>query len=305
MYRIAITGANGFLGCFIANYLESEGFFVYRFSRNGENKTIPWDITLKPYDKNLNIDCVIHCAALVDDWADKKESYIANVIGTKNVALSFNEVKKFIYISSASVYDQSLKDIYINETALAGRNLLNAYSLTKFQGEEILKNIDIDSVIILRPHVIYGKGDKYIGPSIKKSIKHGCLFLPGDGKNYISLTNIKNLALAIKLVIESKVIGFQIYNIADKEEYTLSNAIQRIKKLNNLTFKPVFINKNLMYNFACVSELAYKILNVKKAPLLSRYKVNQLSSNHIFDIKKAQKILHYNPQYNIDNDFII
>ena len=103
MYTIAVTGATGFVGNFVANYLELLGCKVFRFGRKDRGNTIHWDITSGIYKNDLPIDCVVHCAAYVDDWAPYNKSYSVNVVGTRNVIQSFPKASKFIYISSASI----------------------------------------------------------------------------------------------------------------------------------------------------------------------------------------------------------
>ena len=130
MYKVAITGATGFVGGFVADYLEQKGYEVFRFGRQNKKNILHWDISKSVYNNDLKIDYVIHCAALTDDWAGYKESYKVNVLGTENVIKSFPGAKKIIYISSASVYDSFCNKVVISENDCLGGRLLNAYSKT-------------------------------------------------------------------------------------------------------------------------------------------------------------------------------
>jgi nucleoside-diphosphate-sugar epimerase len=305
MNKIAVTGATGFVGNFVSKYLEDRGYNVYRFGRKNIDGVLQWDITLGQYDKKIDIDCIVHCAASVDDWASYEESYFANVVGTGNVLKSFNNVKKIIYISSCSVYDSFCDQVVIKEDECLNGHFLNNYSKTKLLGEMEAKKYNIPHVIILRPHIIYGPGDTTIAPRIRDAIKLGYLFVPGDGSNRISFTHVDNLSQAILSSIKKSEVGISIYNITDDKPFIFSEALMLVRKLNKLNFKIIYIPKNISLFFASIFEFIYKLLKIKKSPILSRYIVDQMSSDHVFDVTKARNELIYNPTKSIENDFYI
>lgn len=305
MYTVAVTGATGFVGNFVANYLESKGYKVFRFGRKNTRGVLRWDITRGIYTDFIKVDYVVHCAASVDDWASYKESYAVNVTGTQNVLKSFPQASQFIYISSASVYNAFCDQVVIEEFECLGGKLLNSYSKTKLLGEKELEKSNIPSKIILRPHIIYGVGDTTIAPRIKNGIKFGYFPVPGNGKNRISFTNVENLAQAILQAIKISKKGLSVYNITDRESTTFIEALKEIKKLNNLNFKEFFIPRKLCLIIGSVLEFFYTLFGIKKSPLLTRYIVDQMSSNHIFSIEKAQKELQYRPTRDIEHDFLL
>ena len=305
MHKVAVTGATGFVGNFVANYLESKGYQVFRFGRKKQKGILFWDISKGVYNDSLKIDYVVHCAASVDDWVSYKESYFANVIGTQNVLKSFPQALQFIYISSASVYNAFSSQVLIREDDCIGGELLNSYSKTKLLGEKELEKSDISYRVILRPHIIYGLGDTTIAPRIKNGIKFGYLPVPGNGKNRISFTNVENLAEAIFQAMKKSKKGLSVYNITDKESLTLSESLKQVKKLNNLKFKELFIPIKLALVAGRFLEFLYTLLGFKKSPILTRYIVDQMSSDHVFDITKAQKELEYNPTKEIKHDFLL
>lgn len=305
MHSIAVTGATGFVGGFVSNYLENKGFKVFRFGRKNQPGILSWDIIEGLCSYSLKVDVVVHCAASVDDWAAYEESFSVNVLGTENVLKSFPNASQFIYISSASVYDAFSEKVVIREDECLGGKLLNSYSKTKLLGESVVEKYQIPSRVILRPHIIYGLGDTTIAPRIRNAIKLGYLPVPGDGQNNISFTNVENLAQAIWKVILLQKSGLEVYNITDLETKTLVESLRDIRALNNLKFKPLFIPKKLALLLGSILEFFYTILSVKKSPLLTRYIVDQMSSNHIFDITKAKSELGYTPVRNIKQDFLL
>ncbi len=305
MHKIAVTGATGFVGKYISKYLESRGYEVIGFGRKNTDGVKYWDIRTGPYESILSVDCVVHCAASVDDWAPYNESYDVNVSGTKNVLESFPNANLFIYISSASVYDAFAKQVEISESDCLNGNLLNSYSSTKLLGENEVEKSLIPRRVILRPHIIYGPGDTTITPRILGAIKFGRLPVPGNGKNRISFTHVENLAQAVRKSIQKSKEGLSIYNITDSNHTTLSHAIEKFGELNQLKFKPIYLPRTLCLIIGSFLEFIYRFFTIRKSPPLTRYIVDQMSSDHIFNISKAKFELGYTPTRNIDHDFLI
>jgi nucleoside-diphosphate-sugar epimerase len=304
MKTVAVTGATGFLGNFVAQYLEKHGYNIVRFGRRQQDGVLFWDITQGTYS-GVAADVVVHCAASVSDWAGEKESFAANVTGTQHVVDSFPLAKHFIYISSASVYDAFCLSVIVEEETCIGGNVLNSYSRTKLAGERIALAAKVPARTVLRPHIIYGPGDRTIGPRIRKSIRAKKLFIPGNGTNRISFTHVENLAHAILRTIEIEKEGSAVYNITDAESFMLSDVIKNAKKLNNLHFKTVYIPRKLAFGVGSILEFVFRLFRSKKPPMLTRYIVQQMASDHILDIGKAKRELGYSPTKSVPTDFFI
>ncbi|MBP6904516.1 MAG: NAD(P)-dependent oxidoreductase [Candidatus Pacebacteria bacterium] len=305
MKKIALTGATGFVGNFVANYLESQGYEVYRFGRKNREGVIQWDIRSGVYKNDIPFDAVVHCAANVSDWSSYQAAYNTNVIGTKNVLKSFSPSPLFIYISSASVYSPFCKDVVITEESCVGGAGLNYYARTKLLGEQEVINSNIRSKVILRPHIIYGPGDTTIGPRLKSAIRQNRFIIPGNGENHISFTHVENLAQAIwQSILRSKT-GNSIYNITDKESPIFNDAIQSFKRLNDLSFKEVYVPKPISFAIGYVLQSIYLLFKIQKAPPLTPYIVQQMTSDHILDISKAISELGYSPNKKYSTDFYI
>lgn len=305
MKKIAVTGATGFVGSFVANYLESQGYEVYRFGRKNKQGIIYWDITSGIYENDIHFDVVVHCAAHVSDWSSYMSAYETNVIGTKNVVASFPHATICIYISSASVYTPICKEIIITEKISVGGSGLNNYAKTKLLGELEVMNSDIASRVIIRPHIVYGPGDTTIAPRIKDAIRHGRFIIPGNGKNHISFTHIENLAQAIHRSILHSKEGCSIYNITDKESLIFKDAIKSLKLLNNLNFKEIYIPKTISFALGYIFQFIFLLFRIRKAPPLTPYIVHQMTSDHILDISKAISELGYSPIKKYSTDFYI
>ncbi|KAK0074745.1 hypothetical protein PV325_007861 [Microctonus aethiopoides] len=183
-WNILVTGGAGYIGSHTVLVLLEEGFQVvvidnFTNAYKGEqakkpesiirveklvNKSVileECDLTNKSAIENIfkkyKFQCVIHFAALkaVGESCEKPlEYYKTNVGGTLNLldVMKENNVKNFIYSSSATVYGVPEK-LPLTEEMKTG-NCTNPYGKTKYMVEEILKDLcqsdETWSVISLR-----------------------------------------------------------------------------------------------------------------------------------------------------------
>ena len=177
MENILITGGTGYIGSHIALELLKSKFNVFIFDNlsnsNVESlKTIErltgkkisfeeGDIKdqgfIDQYFNKYKIDCVIHCAglkAVAESIQKPYEYYENNIKGSLNLigAMQKHKVKKLIFSSSATVYDEHEK-MPLNETSAIGQGQ-NPYARTKIMIEKILQDHVISdsewSIIVLR-----------------------------------------------------------------------------------------------------------------------------------------------------------
>ena len=177
MENILITGGTGYIGSHIALELLKSKFNVFIFDNlsnsNVESlKTIErltgkkisfeeGDIKdqgfIDQYFNKYKIDCVIHCAglkAVAESIQKPYEYYENNIIGSLNLigAMQKHKVKKLIFSSSATVYDEHEK-MPLFETSAIGQGQ-NPYARTKIMIEKILQDHFISdsewSIIVLR-----------------------------------------------------------------------------------------------------------------------------------------------------------
>lgn len=300
MKTVIVTGAHGFVGNAVCVSLKEAGYHVLPVIRRTDESLkdpIVWDIA-EPYTKpHIHADYVIHCAGLVDDWTTYEPAHKVNVVGTRHLLDAFPDASCFIYISSASVYDPQNSEFLVTERSTAGKNLLNAYSKTKYEAEqEILQHSSKSSKIILRPHVIYGKGDKKIIPRLLRAHKWNWFLVLGNGQNHISITHIDNLTLAIKNSIEMHLDASKdIFNITDENSVKMIDLIKHIKLKYGIRVRNIYIPKSIAFFIGIILESFYILLSLKKAPLITRYVVHQMTSNHKLSIEKAKTILKYKP----------
>ncbi len=131
--RSLITGATGFIGGRLAERLAGEGHRLRCLVRASSDTTklkelgveiVLGDLSDRPSLQAAAEGCrnVLHCAALVSDWATTEEITRANVLGTRNLleACLAASAERFVHFSTTDVYGHP-GTASIGEDRLSGR----------------------------------------------------------------------------------------------------------------------------------------------------------------------------------------
>lgn len=177
--KVLVTGVKGQLGFDVCKELDK---------RNIENKGIDrddCDITdeqaVLNYIKNYAPDIVVHSAAYtaVDRAEDEKEiCYNVNVKGTEYIARACKEIDaKMVYISTDYVFEGVGDAAYEVDDKTSPDN---TYGLTKYQGEEVVRNI-LEKYFIIRISWAFGiNGSNFINTMMKLGETHRELNVVAD-----------------------------------------------------------------------------------------------------------------------------
>ena len=264
MKKILLTGANGFLGCKVAESLAKKNFQVICFDiasdkiKSNKNLKVYIGSILNRYDldnaiKSCNV--VIHLAAMVGvELTEKKrlECLEVNINGTKNVleAAVKKKVNKFLFSSSSEVYGDQDK-IPIKEDA----NLIpkSNYGITKLVSEEYVKsyskfyNFDYN---IFRFFNLYGENQRkeFVIPKFINQIKKNKpINIYGKGNQIRSYCHIDDAVEAIINVMR-KGKPNETYNIGNNNNpisvKDLANKIVKISGKNFFNIKHISFDKS-------------------------------------------------------------
>lgn len=279
--RIAVTGSAGFIGSAVVERLRLEGHEVTALTRRH------WDIAARTI--NERADAVVHCAALADDWALPEHAMRANLGGTANVIASFPGAR-FVHLSTSSVYDAWLPTVHVAEDEPLPTRWLSAYSESKAAAERLLDGLD---AVVLRPHAVYGPGDRTLLPRILGAIRGRRLVLPESANVLHTLTHIDNLVHAVSLAVrpESRA---GVFNIGDADDTVLREVLLELLARKG---RPDVAIHGIPYRAAFSAAAALERLHrvTGGRPRLTRYAVSQLGLERTLDIAKARRELGYAP----------
>ena len=233
--KIGITGASGFIGNSLINYLKKKGLeLIVIKSRLNNIENLKREFAILP-----KLDVVYHLAGtFVGEWDSLYEN---NFIATKNLLSCLNANNtKVIFSSSGSVYGNT-SEFGVNETFKC--QPVDNYGKLKFMSEKII--IEYGNYLIFRIPSVYGKGNsKGVIYNWEKSIKSGELLCIGDnGLSFRSFLNVNDLVSV--LLLSLRINKSDIYNLAENKSFSMIELARIMSKDKKINFK-FFKSNNLL-----------------------------------------------------------
>jgi nucleoside-diphosphate-sugar epimerase len=175
-------------------------------------------------------DVVVNLAAVHrDDVRDKSEYQRTNVDGAENVALVCEEkgIDKIVFTSTVAVY--GFAEPGTDEKGAI--NPFNEYGRTKFEAEEKLRNWHAqgdNSLIIVRPTVIFGEGNRGNVFNLLNQIASGKFLMVGKGENKKSMAYISNVVAFLETCITTEQ-KYGVYNYVDTPDLTMNELVSLVR----------------------------------------------------------------------------
>ena len=179
--KIIITGADGYIGSNLRDFLETKGYEVYPLTQGESKKERFYQVEITDEESvfkvinNINPNIVIHTAgkaSLAQCEKDKHSAWKINVEGTKNVIAAIkriNPIIKLVFLSSDYVFSGEKGNYKENDEP----NPLTYYGKTKVESENNIKE-NLENYIICRTANVYGRGGNFfnfIVESLNKNVK--------------------------------------------------------------------------------------------------------------------------------------
>lgn len=318
--RALVTGGGGFLGGAIVEQLEKANFEIQVVGRSA----YPWlekkgvhchrlDLaTSEKLDEIISdVDIVFHVAAKAGIWGDYEEYFDANVIATRNLIEYCSKTNTpMVYTSSPSVIFNGKNMHKADESVDYPDQFHSVYSQTKAMAEkEVLdaaKSKQINACS-LRPHLIWGPGDNHLIPRFLARGKKGSIAIVGDGGNYVDTVYVEDAArahiLAGQKLLEGTSISGEVFFISQNEPILLFDWINRFLEQADIPRVNKRVPAKIAYAIGYLLEFTYKVLRLKSEPRMTRFLALELSTEHTFNLSKAEKLLGYVPLYTMDEAF--
>ena len=325
--KIILTGATGFIGSHIAEYLCGKGAALACLARPESNvsflrtlpvEIIPGDIT-DPASLRRACDgggCVIHAAGKVGDWGAYDDFERVNVRGTLNVleaAVSAGIRQVIITGTNACYGEEDSAEIKTEASPYRSHyryfldrpfpSALNFYRDTKALAVETAKECaarDGVDLTVIEPVWVYGEREFHTGfYEYLKTVQSGLPLFPGSRKNRFHTIYSRNLAKLYHLALEARLPGVNTFIAADSTAEYQRVLLQKFCREAGLKM-PVPLPKAAVYPLAVAMELAAALLGTKQSPVLTRAKVNIFYDNIEYSAAKARTVLGYQPDYSLE-----
>ena len=290
--KILITGIHGFVGSNLVSALKKDniiyGLDIVAPEKDGVVKTFSWEDL--DNDKLPQVDAIIHLAGKAHDTKNKSAADIYFKVNTDltkkcfDYFLKYKDIKKFIFFSSVKAAVDNVPGDVLTEDVTPCP--VGSYGESKVKAEEyILGNLDKAEdrqVIILRPCMIHGPGNKGNLNLLYGFVKKGLPWPLGAYENRRTFTSIDNLKTVISGLL-NKTVESGIYNMADDEALSTNELIDVMCAAMGKKAHIWKINKALI-------SFGTKLGDVLHLPLNS-FRLNKLTENYVVSNAKIKRAL--------------
>lgn len=301
-----VTGANGFIGSALCATLRSHGIAVRGLVLPGSDAraivalgvdVVEGDIGT-PLDPPLfsGVSHVFHLAAIPFDWGPYELFERVNVRGTEHVleAALAAGVQHMVHMSSLAVHPYT-GHAHGDENTPRGWDI-NAYTITKNRAEDLVQSYrDRLMVTVIRPGVTpYGPGDRLTMPGLLDALDRGIYAHVGGGRTRFCLVYVENLAEGMLLAAQRTGASGETYVLADEvvtwHEFigAVADTFGRPRPTRRIPFA-------LAWAAAVLMEAAWRLLPLRGAPALTRYRISLFRGDLVFSSAKARRELGYAP----------
>jgi nucleoside-diphosphate-sugar epimerase len=279
---ILITGANGFVGNLLNDYLKNK-YLTDTVASNNRNSIYDY---LEVFKSKIN-KCitVVHLAGKAHDLkktSSSDEYYQVNTELTKKVFDAFLEsnAKVFITLSSVKAVGDEVNGSLTEDFTPAP---ITHYGKSKLLAEEYILSKEMQEgkrVYILRPCMIHGPKNKGNLNLLYKLVSKGIPWPLGAFENKRSFCSIDNLIFIIKELIEREDIPSGVYNIADDEALSTNEVISVLAEAQNRILKIWKVSRGLI-------QIIAKIGNLFRLPL-NEERLHKLTDSYVVSNQKIK-----------------
>jgi UDP-glucose 4-epimerase len=251
--KILITGANGFIGSYLASWFLQKKDEVIASSRQFNTSTrallskatlIELDVLDKAALDTLTVsaDVIIHTATANDIISkDTLKGIELSAVGTKNILdlAVKNNIPEVMVFSTLQVYGTELSG-NINERSPL--HYQNDYGLNHLFGEmyaELYARQGKLKTVSVRPSNVYGRilTDAFNRWSLvpgcfcKEAIESGTITIKSSGLQMRNFVNLQNLSRAVDSILQHFPDNYECYNLASSRANTMVEVAQKVKKV--------------------------------------------------------------------------
>ena len=308
--KVLITGGTGFVGSHLVPYLLNKGFKCRLLTRDmsAARKRYPKGIEIFQGDlidpDSLNglmkgITHVIHMAAFGHVSAISEEAYYnfvnVNVYGTKNLlrACVKEKIERFVHFSSTAAMGLIRKNGPVNEDDLPVPR--TPYQKSKLESEQVALKTGRElgiPVVVLRPCMIYGKGENTEFQKMAILMRKSLFPKVGRGQNLTPLVHAYDVVQAALAAMQHGQPG-EVYLIASNKSLPMDELRAMVMEAwDSRAFYPYFPVWFMLF-LAWGIELFAKMTG--STPIVTRSNISNTIWDREFSIKKACSELGYEP----------
>jgi nucleoside-diphosphate-sugar epimerase len=309
--RVAVSGANGFIGSHLSAELVRRGHRVRSIVQPGTplQNIRGLDVELATADLRdptslrravAGMDVVYHLAAFVQDYGPRQTFEEINVRGTERLveAAVQQGVRRVVFMSSLAVHayrghsegdEQTPRDQDVFE-----------YGRSKRRGEEILEKAWSDrriETVIVRPGLFpFGPRDRAGFARIAAALETGRFAIVNGGKAVVCTAYVENLAEGVALAGEHPSAAGRVYILSDGRRITWRQILESLSQALECRCTFTDFPSSIVYPVAVLWEGLNGLFFPGRDPTLTRYRVAVAARDLFFHAARARRDLGWTPR---------
>ena len=307
--KAAIIGGSGFIGSSLCKLLSEKNTEFDIFDIKNSD-TFPSKFKFADVRSADDLYKAVELSSIIINLAAEHKDDVSprslyddvNVKGAENICniARLKNIKKIVFTSSVAVYGFAP----LNTDELGKINPFNDYGRTKWEAERVYRSwYEEDpknrTLVIIRPTVVFGKGNRGNVYNLLKQIASGRFVMIGNGSNIKSMAYVENVAAFIDYTLNFKS-GIHLYNYIDKPDFTMNSLVTLVNRImgrpEEIKFRiPYFIGifVGLICDFSSIilrKKFPISAIRVKKFCSNSVYKSSLLKTGYIPQKKLIEAI---------------
>lgn len=262
---IFITGANGFAGKHLTEYLKDKYKLLIPSRKEldllSENQ-------VDSFFKKNKIDIVINTALV---GGSRKEEEVESALA-QNLRIFFNLIKnknrygRMIHCGSGAEYDKRFPIVKVKEEDFGRSIPVDEYGFAKYISSKYIENAD--NIMVVRIFALFGPGEDYRYRFISNAICRNLFGLPITMNQdvYFDYIYIKDFVRIIEYFVENKP-KYKFYNVGTGKTINLKTIAEKINKAADKKSKIIVKNKGLNNEYSSNNQrLLSEIKGLKFTP---------------------------------------
>jgi nucleoside-diphosphate-sugar epimerase len=308
MTTVAVTGATGFLGQALVRALAERGANIVALARPTSKRAPLEELAVRWVEGDVrdpgsltaltqDAEWLIHAAGMLGRAGVAEREYHAlHVDGTRNVLEAAGHCSRILYISSPGVLGP-IEGPPADETAAPAPS--NAYERSKAEAEQLVESYGDHGlpVIIARPEFVYGPGDTHV-LGLFRAVAQRRFFHIAGGRYHCHPTFVDDAVDGMMRCLYDGSPG-EIYHLMGPQPVTFRELAESIAVALDVPAPWLSLPRSIAWLGAVALEAAGKVTG--RPALLSRNGVAFFSEDRRFSWAKAERMLDYTPQYDLQS----
>ncbi len=302
-----VTGGSGFVGGHLLERLVRDGWTVRALARSARAvarvtelgaEPVAGDLAAIPLDRLRGADVAFHLAALVDEWAPRRDYVRANVDGTAAMVAACRAagVARLVHLSTEAVLLDGHPLSGVDETAPLRVDSPAPYAATKARAEELVLDADGNGLatVAVRPRLVWGPRDATILPGMVDAVRGGRFAWIGGGAHLTDTTHVHNVVEALVLAA-GRGRGGRAYFVTDGDPIPFRDFVTRLLATAGISPSRRNLPLAVAGALTAAGERAWRTFPLPGRPPLTRMALWLSAMECTIDISRARSELGYRP----------